>query len=248
MDSATQAPLYATFARRVRAMVLDWVVLSVVFLLVVYLAGVVHFSQALRLTLFATVIGVVLLYEPLLVAARGSTVGQRFCNLRVVAPTATGRLPFWKAFLRWLLKAVTGLASFATMGATRRNQALHDLPFGTTVQMADPAAAGTRDYILERPESVRGPLPSRWRRVVVIAAYVVLLVPVVGPVMSLGASAHCMDTNVCGQGEKLWVEVVATGWVATLVAVCIFGWKGRLPGAQRDETEPTLPPDPGAAT
>jgi uncharacterized RDD family membrane protein YckC len=229
-------------------MVLDWVVLSVVFLFVVYLAGVVHFSQALRLTLFATVIGLVLLYEPLLVAARGSTIGQQFCNLRVVAPTATGRLAFWKAFLRWLLKAVTGLASFATMGATRRNQALHDLPFGTTVQIANPAVAATRDYILERLEAARGPLPSRWRRVVVIVAYVVLLVPVVGPVMSLGASAQCIDGNVCGQGEKVWVEVVATVWASTLVAVCIFGWKGRLPGARRSNTEPTLPADPGPAT
>jgi hypothetical protein len=229
-------------------MVLDWAVLSVAFLLVVYLAGVIHFGQALRLTLFATVIGLVVLYEPLLVAARGATVGQQFCNLRVVAPTRTGRLPLWKAFLRCLLKAVTGLASFATMGATRRNQALHDLPFGTTVQIANPAVARPRHYILARPETARGSLPSRWRRLVVIAAYLVLLVPLIGPLTSLGASAQCINGNVCAQGEKIWVDAAATAWTATLVAVCIFGWKGRLPGAQRGGAGPTLHGDSGAAT
>ncbi|MGH7515456.1 MAG: RDD family protein [Gemmatimonadales bacterium] len=248
MDLATQGPLYATFARRVRAMVLDGVVLAVLLCLLVYLASTVHLSQPLRLTLFAAVIGLVFLYEPVLVTVRGSTVGQQLCNLRVVAPTATGRLPFWKAFLRWVLKAVTGFASFATMGATRRNQALHDLPFGTTVQIANPGVAGARDYILERPETARGPLPSRWRRVVVIAAYVALLVPLVGPVTSLGAAPQCIDGNVCGPGEKVWVELVATAWLATLVAVCIFGWKGRLPGAQRGDAEASVPADPGAAT
>jgi len=248
MNVATQAPLYATFARRIRAMVLDWVVLTVLLMLVLYLAGAVHFTQALRLTLFAAVIGLVLLYEPVLVAFRGSTIGQQLCNLRVVAPTATGRLPFWKAFLRWLLKAVTGLASFATMGATRRNQALHDLPFGTTVQIADPAVAGARDFILERPEKASASLPSRWRRFVVIAAYFVLLVPLVGPVMSLGASSDCIQANHCGSGEKIWVQLVTTAWLATLVAVCIFGWQGRLPGAQRNDTTTSPPTDPGAAT
>ena len=188
------------------------------------------------------------LYEPVLVTVRGCTIGQQLCNLRVVAPTVTGRLPFWKAFLRWLLKAVTGLASFATMGATRRNQALHDLPFGTTVQVANPALAGARDFILERPETASGPLPSRWRRVVVIAAYFVLLVPLVEPVMSLGASPGCVDANRCGSGEKVWVQLVGTAWLATLVAVCIFGWKGRLPGARRRDTQASLPTDPGAAT
>jgi uncharacterized RDD family membrane protein YckC len=208
----------------------------------------VNFSQSLRLTLFAAVIGLLLLYEPVLVTHRGSTIGQQLCNLRVVAPTVTGRLPFWKAFLRWLLKAVTGLASFATMGATRRNQALHDLPFGTTVQIANPAVARARDYISERPEPAVGPLPSRWRRVVVIAAYVVLLVPLFGPVVSLGASSECIDGNRCGPGERIWVQLVATGWLATFVALCIFGWKGRLPGAQRSDTEASVPSDPGAAT
>lgn len=124
MKDVTQTPMYATFARRFRALVLDGVVLTVLLLLIVYLASMVHFGRPLRVTLFAGLIGLAIMYEPALVALRGSTVGQQLTNLHVVAPTASGRLPLWKAFLRWLLKAITGLASFATMGATRRNQAL----------------------------------------------------------------------------------------------------------------------------
>jgi uncharacterized RDD family membrane protein YckC len=141
MAASPDELLYATFARRVRALVFDAMLLLGVVLTVAAFAAMVHPAQPVRVGLFFGIIALAILYEPILVAAKGQTVGHWLCNIRVVAPTATKRLPFWKAFLRWLLKGVTGLASFATMGATQRNQALHDLAFGTTVQAADPGRA-----------------------------------------------------------------------------------------------------------
>jgi hypothetical protein len=117
------------------------------------------------------------------------------------------------------------------MGATRRNQALHDLPFGTTVQIANSSLAKERDFITERPEVTAGRLPSRTRRVVVIAGYLILFAFLVGPIMSLGASSDCVDFNRCAPGERLWTDIVATAWVAASIAVGIFGWKARLFGA-----------------
>jgi hypothetical protein len=157
------------------------------------------------------------------------------------APTPTGRLPLWKAFCRWLLKGVTGFASFATMGATQRNQALHDLAFGTTVQIADPGRARAHEFVLERPAARPGQLPSLARRLLVIQGYLALLVVLLSFLLPLAASAECIDGGRCLSGERLWVRVVGTGWASASIAACIFGWKGRLPGARRRP----LPEPPG---
>jgi uncharacterized RDD family membrane protein YckC len=245
MRDEVSEPLYGTFARRIRALVLDGIVLTIALLLVVLLASTMELGRTARLALFWGLIGLAIMYEPALVAFRGYTVGQQLSNLRVVAPTPSGRLPLWKAFLRWLLKAVTGLGSFATMGATRRNQALHDLPFGTTVQIANPSLAKERDFITERREVTAGRLPSRTRRVVVIAGYLILFAFLVGPIMSLGASSDCVDLSRCAPGERLWTDIVATAWMAASIAVGIFGWKARLFGARR---RAVVPDSPGTAT
>jgi hypothetical protein len=217
---------------------------------VIFLAAIIHFNRPARLALFAGVIGVAIMYEPVFVAFRGSTIGQQFSNLRVVAPTPSGRLPLWKAFLRWLLKALTGFASFATMGATRRNQALHDLPFGTTVQIINSVRAEPSDFIVERTELLQDQfLPSRSRRLVVVVAYLGLLLVALGPVLTLGASGQCIDSRHCTGGERIWSDLVASGWMAANVAVCIFGWKGRLLGARRRlNSRPSSTDGPGAAT
>jgi uncharacterized RDD family membrane protein YckC len=248
MAEVAAGPLYATFARRVRALVLDGVVLLGLLVALIFVAAAVHFGQTGRIVLFAIVIGLAILYEPILVSFQGRTIGQRLCNLRVVAPTADGRLPLWKAFVRWLLKALTGLASFATMGATRRNQALHDLPFGTTVEIAEPSKARAYEFIQERQLVIGGTLPARWRRAAVLLAYLGLLFMVLIFALPIVATPECLDARRCGSGEQLLVKVTATAWLAASIAVCIFDWQGRLRGARRQvPTEAPRPPDPGAA-
>ena len=227
------APLYATFALRVRALVLDGLILFGVLLATVAVAANVRMGESGRLTLFGGLIVLVIIYEPLLIASRGRTVGHWLCNLRVVAPTADGRLPLWKAFLRWFLKGLTGLASFATMGATPRNQALHDLAFGTTVQVADPTRAKPHDFILERPAVPAGTLPSGARRILVILGYLIVLLVLVSFGDLLAASPACLNANQCEPRERIFAQMVNAAWLAASIAACIFGWQGRLPGARR---------------
>jgi hypothetical protein len=202
-------------------------------LLVVYLMAAVHFSQTARVAWFAGLVLAVLLYEAVAVSVWGCTLGQWLSNLRVVAPTPSGRLPFWKAFLRWLLKGATGLASFATMGATQRNQALHDLPFGTTVEIADPRRALGHHFIRERPALAPAGTPSRIRRLLVIAGYLVLIFLLWMVLINVVVSQDCIDTNACKAGENQLLGTIGTGWLAASIAAAVFGWQGRLPGARR---------------
>jgi hypothetical protein len=248
MDEISSGPLYATFARRVRALVLDSLVLLAALLFVVYLTAAVQFGQTVRVALFACLVLGVLLYEAVGVSVWGCTIGQWLSNLRVVAPTPKGRLPLWKAFLRWLLKGLTGLASFATMGATQRNQALHDLPFRTTVEIADRSRALDHHFIQERPALAPAEVPSRIRRALVITGYLGLLVFVVVVVTIAVASPECIDTGSCARGERQLLQLVNTGWLAASIAAVIFGWQGRLPGARRRfRLSVPPPPSPGAA-
>jgi uncharacterized RDD family membrane protein YckC len=225
--------LYATFPRRVRALVFDAATVVGVLLLIVVVAANASPGQSTRIGLFAAMVVLFVFYEPVLVAARGQTVGHWLCNIRVVAPTPSGRLPFWQAFLRCGMKGATGLASFATMGATQRNQALHDLAFGTTVQIADPTKAGAYDFIHERAAIPPGAMPSRIRRTAVVAGYLVLLILLLTVVAPMAASPECWDHNQCRGAEGLLSRIVATGWFAAVIGACVFGWQGRLPGARR---------------
>lgn len=244
----SSGPLYATFARRVRALVLDSLILLAALVFVVFLASAVRFGQTARIALFVGLVLSVVLYEAVAVSVWGCTAGQWLSNLRVVAPTATGRLPLWKAFLRWLLKGLTGLASFVTMGGTRRNQALHDLPFGTTVEIAERSRALEHHFILERPGPASAALPSRTRRVLVITGYLVVLIIVLSAATAAVASPECIDTGSCEAGENYRLSIVSTGWLAASIAAAFFGWQGRLPGARRKFALSEHPPStPGAA-
>jgi hypothetical protein len=92
------------------------------------------------------------LYEPLLVAWRGGTIGHFATNLRVVGP-AGGNPSFARAFARYVVKTALGLPSFISMTLTRRHQAVHDVLTRTTVQIRDSSRARPGDYYVPSPTS-----------------------------------------------------------------------------------------------
>ena len=179
-----------------------------------------------------------MLYEPLLVSRTGGTVGHWFSNLRVVDDRTGGNLTLRTAFIRAAIKAVLGAYSFIVMLATRRNQAVHDLLTHSTVQIRDTAKARRSDYIIERTEFSSPGLPSRGRRVAVIAVYLALTllawVIAFAVIVGLGGmSDACIDNDVCSASEKV-LQIVTGLTLLFAAAVWIgLGWRGRLYGARR---------------
>ena len=112
-----------------------------------------------------------LLYEPVLVAFAGGTIGHRRCNLRIVDDRTGANVSFLKAVLRTLIKAALGWVSFVSMLTTRRSQAIHDLLTRSTVQIRDLSQAGEHHYVRERMDHANPALPSRTRRGLVILGY-----------------------------------------------------------------------------
>ena len=235
--AASPAPLYARFSRRLRGIVIDWIIAMAVLFGAVMLASAVRNDDFSR-TLGFLVVAFLLLYEPVLVTFTGGTLGHTFSNLRVVDDRTGGNVSFPKAFARLLIKAVLSWYSFVILAATRRNQAVHDLLTRSTVQIRNPARARVGQYVTERTEPADGSMPSRLRRSVVTILYLVLSLAVyfvmVGGLIEAGVpSERCLDQDFCSADERFLLIASAIGTLLLFAAVIALGWRGRLPGARR---------------
>jgi len=149
VSTGTNMPLYARFSRRLKGLFVDWVLALIVIYCGLSLSiatGNDDFSRVIGFLIVAAL----LLYEPMMVSQTGGTVGHHFTNLRVVDDITRGNISFLKAAVRSLIKAVLGWFSFLTMLVGKRNQAVHDLLTGSTVQIRDPAKASPGQYISGR--------------------------------------------------------------------------------------------------
>jgi hypothetical protein len=172
---------------------------------------------------------------------RGATLGHAYSNIHVVDLRSGGNPTFLRAFGRFWLKGLFGLLAFAFMGTTRRHQALHDLAFGTTVEIRDPSRASAFEYVTERsPGLLRVSVPP-WRRLLIIVAYSSLAFLLLSIALMAAESDDCFSGNLCSPREKFWENVLGLTWVGVQAVVIIFGWRGRLFGARG---RPQSPPEP----
>jgi uncharacterized RDD family membrane protein YckC len=141
--------LYATFPRRLNALTTDGLILIVISLLVV-LAPTDALPSPLRATVAGAWWATLLLYEPVLVARFGGTIGHRLFNLRVVDEYSGDNISLGKALLRFWIKGFLGIVSFFSMSLSRRHQAIHDLLTHSTVQIRDHARAAPHHYVTGR--------------------------------------------------------------------------------------------------
>jgi uncharacterized RDD family membrane protein YckC len=234
--TAPDVPRYARFSRRLRAMFLDWTLSLVLVFGALMVASNVE-SDVLARVLGAVVVLILLLYEPVLVWRGGSTLGHAWTNLRVVGNDG-GNLSFGRALARFVLKSLLGWYSFLTMAATRRNQAIHDLLTNSTVQIRDPAKASSSQFITERVEPDGAGMPSRFRRLVVILAYLILCVIVfsiaLDVLIKVGVLSHaCVYNSMCSGIDRFFDIVAGLLYLAGLAYVIALGWRGQLLGARK---------------
>jgi uncharacterized RDD family membrane protein YckC len=230
-------PKYARFTRRVQALMYDTMILVVVLALTLFLATASEGLGASRL-IGITGAAIILLYEPVLVAWRGATLGHSLRNLRVVDDRTQGNISFFKAIVRYVVKLVLGLLSFLTMGTTQRHQAIHDLLTGSTVRIRDESLAGARDYHVARTEFADGTMPSRLRRSIAILVYLLVAVVAASVITAFVPeemiTTACLDNEgSCTRAENVMLNAIGFGILALCATIIIMGWRGRLPGCRR---------------
>jgi hypothetical protein len=236
-DVPVLTPRYARFPRRLRGIVIDWILAMALLFGALFVAASVG-SDHISRTLGVLVVLVLVLYEPVLVSLTGGTLGHYLTNLRVVDERDQGNVSFLKALARFALKGLLGWYSFIVITATRRNQAMHDLLTRSTVQIRDPAKARPDQYITERADFQSPDMPSRPRRMAVIGVYLVLAALAYGLVIAAARttgvlSPACMHDANCSFVGGLLNFAAALVWLAASAACVGLGWRGRLLGAQR---------------
>ena len=220
---------YAHFTRRLLAIVLD-VILLTVFIMFVLIMDSMGEQASARVPLIIILV-VAALYDPILVSGTGGTVGHHLLNLKVVADRSGGRLSFGRAVVRTILKGVLGLGSFIFMGVTRRHQSLHDLASHSTVQIRDLERAHAAHILTER-EVVEPQGVSRLRRVLVILVYVSSAFLGMSFLGALSVSDTCALGGICSPRENLIFNVVTWSLIGFSAVAVIGGWRGRLPGCR----------------
>jgi cell wall assembly regulator SMI1/uncharacterized RDD family membrane protein YckC len=145
---APEVVLYAKVWPRVKAILIDGVVVGLAFVAAALVGANIAGTGAVA---FVAWVVFWVLYDPLMVSGTGGTIGHHFRNLRVVSDRSGGNPRFGAAFIRNVVKGVLGLWSLFTMAGSAQRKAIHDWVAGTTVQARD-ADAIRRE--LERAEQI----------------------------------------------------------------------------------------------
>lgn len=236
-DATTLTPglRYARFSRRLKAILLDWMLAMALLFGALAVASNAQ-SDTLARILGLAVVVILLLYEPVLVWRTGGTFGHAWTNLRVV-DDGGGNLSFPKALARFAIKSLLGWYSFLTMAATRHNQAVHDLLTHSTVQIRDAAKANPEQFVTER--SADDPaMPSRLRRMLVTVVYlalgVLLYFGIFAALLRGGIlSRACVNHDICSGGDRIVDFAAAATFLLMIAWVIGMGWRGRLFGARK---------------
>jgi uncharacterized RDD family membrane protein YckC len=135
--------VYAGFWRRLGAFVVDWIIVTLLILLVAFVIGVVlevllPGSRAGEDAGWAWLIPtlITLLYYPLQESSTAqATLGKRVFNI-IVTDSQRRRISFWRALGRYLAKIVSAMTlgiGYLMAGFTAHKQALHDMLADTLV-------------------------------------------------------------------------------------------------------------------
>lgn len=127
---------YPQVSSRVKAMVLDYGLIlgaAIIFNQVLDAIGLELVS--VRIALYV----VILMYDPVMVAFTGGTIGHKVFDLKVKRISNEDKnVLFPLAVVRFVLKAFLGWISFLSIGASSRNLAIHDALSGSIVLYKKP--------------------------------------------------------------------------------------------------------------
>ena len=214
---------YAAFKLRFRALIIDALICTGLFLIGAIAAGIAFEGNAgARVVTFGILLAGILCYEPVMVARYGGTFGHQKSNVRIVCSRSHSNLPFWRATLRSILKNLFGIVSFIFMFSTNNAQSLHDLVAGARVIIRDPLIASEDDTF--------APVDIWIKQIAVILIYNIALLLVIQAINQLTVSHECRDTGVCSDFETLFLRTAGATWLALAGLSLILGWKRLLPG------------------
>lgn len=221
---------YSRLSRRICALFMDSLVLSLSLILLSFIASNIE-SQTLQVVFVATVL---LSLEPLFITFTGSSLGQHLYGLRVRRTNEDKKLGVLRSYVRFFTKMPLGLLSLVAVQTTRKHQAIHDIVSDSIVIFKQQKQVMPYEVLSERDQQTDlYQYPPVARRILVMLGYWIVLAGIVGALSFVGLSESCIEYNRCSKSESgvnfilsimLWVGIFV---IASRV------WQGHFYGARR---------------
>jgi uncharacterized RDD family membrane protein YckC len=228
---------YPRFIRRVRAILVDSILLPVAVIGSLIAGDAMGVSSAVGKALLLLM--PILILEPGLVAFTGGTVGHHLLNIRVTKTGGMGNLNIFAATVRFLVKTVLGWLSLIFVLTTDKHQAVHDLIAGSVVIHKDQTGLPAYEILSERTgERAAYIYPAAWRRVIVITLYWIMLTLALGIAIVFVSSDACLQIQKCTATDYLLKMALSGTWLVSLGWTAVCGWNGLLFGCRRLAREP----------
>ncbi len=246
MDSSQV--LYATLSRRIKASIIDGMVLLTLFIccpmVVSFLIGKDTGLNAI--SMFTPP----LLLEPFLISYLGFTLGQYIFGIQVIRLDTGDKCPLIASFVRYFTKIILGSLSMVYMLFSKKHQAIHDhlakilvvLSFKKIEQNPDFAKYGEREQSLDDNFIYPSPL-KRFGYFLIwfVSAFIVYGIIVEGAAL-LMLPGYTIDTKNLPRDIDNVTHIIG---LIIFIVLAVFASKGYLPGARRRMKVPEKNKIPG---
>jgi uncharacterized RDD family membrane protein YckC len=234
--------LYATLPRRIKASIIDGVVLMALFILCPLAIGTMTGSET-GLNAIAMYTPPLLL-EPFLISYLGFTLGQYIFGIQVIRLDNGEKCPLVASFARYYTKLLLGSLSMVYMLFSKKHQAIHDHVAKTLVVLSHKKIEQNPEFAIygEKEQDFENDVtfayPSILRRFVFFCIWIVVASIAFG-ILFEGAAllilpGYTLDTDKMPKQ----IEVAANLLYSIMfISLAVFASKGYLPGAKRKKKE-----------
>lgn len=215
---------YATFAIRIRAALIDGLIVLLIFVaLPCVFSDVFDGPNNARVFILWSPI---LLLEPLLVAYWGRTIGQFIHGIEVTSVGTSGKLSLVDSFIRYYSKVFLGVFSMLYILFSAQKQAIHDKIAQTVVVVS--GSGETEDSISDLDSDYI--YPSAFRRFTIFIGWYLF------SMFSSALLLLVLVTIVTGSFDSWpkWADQLSSLIeIILLVGLAMLAGEGYLPGARR---------------
>ncbi|SRR6266568_6485564 len=229
---------YATLPRRIKASILDGVVLLALIILFPLIIG----TLSGRDTWLNTIVMFTppLLLEPFLITFLGFTLGQYIFGIQVVRLDNGGKCPLVASFARYFTKTLLGSLSIVYMLFSKKHQAIHDHLAKTLVVLShkkierNPEFASYGEIEQDLENDVTYTYPSVSRRFGFFCIWAVVTLIVFGFVVEIAALLLLPGYTLNTGKLPKQIEVASNLLYSIIfIGLAVSASKGCLPGAKR---------------
>lgn len=235
--------LYATLPRRVKASIIDGVILITLFIVPPLLISTLLGNDT---GLNATAMFVPpLLLEPFLITYFGSTIGQYIFGIQVINADTGKKCSFIKSFVRYLTKLPLGAFSLVYMLFSNKHQAIHDIAAKSLVVLStkriaqNPSFANYGESEQNHEKDSAYQYPSSLRRFLFFCLWFVLSSFLFGLTIELIALSfipgYTLETENLPKHIDIATDVIGS---IIFISIAVLASKGYLPGAKRKKRQP----------